>query len=304
MDANWVRVAIDLAIFVAVIAVIVTLVWARFLRGKEDAGAPPASDVDGAGQPQPLTMTLLEVQEELHQTAISALEATGGTLGLLLYLRNRNDRPVQILSQLGTLFEPEPKELQRMIAVRPQMFDLAPGGMEKVLVHAVSLDAHKDPPDDDEVRGYRVTGIIDDPQIFKVFRAVEKLEYELARHIVGFDKPLRLGADPLAAGEPVSGDRVRFDEMPEHLARLTGFCTVTREQEDAARAQGAGRYLAHIRGSVIQYALWQVSDGLTFDQLTAMLHAHSPEARAELMPAVRAANIILREARIEPTMAV
>jgi hypothetical protein len=297
-------VAIDLAIFVAVIAVIVVLVWARFLRGKEDAGVLPARETEEAGQPQPLTMTLLEVQAELHQTAISALETTGGTLGLLVYLRNRNDLPVQILSQLGTLFEPQEKGLQRMIAARPQIFDIAPGGTEKVLVHAVSLDAHRDPPDDDEVRDYQVTGIIDDPQIFKVFRAVEKLEYELARHVVAFDKPLRLGADPLAAGQPVSGDRVRFEEMPENLMRLSGFCTVTREEEDAARAQGAGRYQARIRGSVIQYALWQVSDGLTFDQLTAMLHAHSPEARAELMPAVRGANFILHEARIEPTMAI
>jgi hypothetical protein len=53
---------------------------------------------------------------------------------------------------------------------------------------------------------------------------------------------------------------------------------------------------------VIQYALWQITDGLSFEDLVELVvQPPSPQGRIKLIGKVLAANVLLEAAGIKPT---
>ena len=222
-------------------------------------------------------LSLAEVQDGLHRTGIVAIEGKEPGPGLCLYVRNRGGAPVQLQSEQGTVIVASDPQRQNLISPRPQALEIPPKTTQRFEMEALSLEARKLPPGSRGEGGYRVGGLTENDEILKLFGAVERLQAEAGRHV-----------------RQVDGDLVTYGAMVDDLTILATCCTCA--------VQDSGGCEVRVAAEVTQYALWQITDELSFDALVDLVvQPASPEGRVKLVGKVLAANILLEEAGIEPT---
>lgn len=222
-------------------------------------------------------LSLTEVQQGLHRTGVGAVEGREADSGLSLYIRNRGGGPVLVQCPPGTVIEAGSPQRQDMIVGWAQSLEIPQRSTQRLDLDLFSLAAHKLPPGRHGEGGYYVRGLTEDDQILDLLDAVAGLEAEAARHV-----------------KQVNGDKVTHRSMVDDLTILTTYCS--------CEALEVGGYRVRVPDSVIQYALWQITDGLSFDALVdVVVQPPSPEGRVGLVGQVLAANILLEEAGVEPT---
>jgi len=222
-------------------------------------------------------LSLAQVQDGLHRTGIVAIEGKEPGPGLCLYVRNRGGALLQLQSEQGTVIEATDPQRQNMISPRPQALEIPPKTTQRFEMEALSLEAHRLPPGTRGEGGYRVGGLTENDEILNLFGAVDRLQAEAARHV-----------------RQVDGDLVTYRHMVDDLTILATCCSCAEKE--------SGGYEVRVSAEVIQYALWQITDKLSFDALVDLVvQPASPEGRVKLVGKVLAANILLAEAGIEPT---
>lgn len=262
MDVGLINFAIDAAIVIAIVGVLAVAVLFILLRPRPQ---------------QRLMLNLAQLQEGRRRTGIVAIRGTGGTIGLEIYARNRGNTLVGVQVEQGTLLEPSRPGWQPMVAARTEIFDLPPKTTQRYLLDAVSLDARSRPPSLGGESGYRVGGKADLDGLYALLDTVERLEGELARHV-----------------DKVEGDRIQLKPMSDELTILAASCTCSRHHH--------GVYDVRVSSEAIQYALWQVTDGLSLEQLMALvLRPYTHEGKVQLVLEVLAANVLLEAAGLKPT---
>lgn len=222
-------------------------------------------------------LSLAQVQDGLHRTGIVTIEGRKAGSGLFFYIRNRSSALVQLQSEPATLIEATDPQRQNLIIPRPLSRDIPAKSTQKVEVDALSLAARKLPPGPHGEGGYRVGGLTEDDEILNLLGAVERLEAEIARHV-----------------RQIDGDRVTYKPMADDLTILATCCTCAELESGGCQVQ--------VSGEVIQYALWQLTDKLSFEALVDQAaQPPSPEGRAKMIIKTLAANILLEGAGLEPT---
>jgi hypothetical protein len=92
----------------------------------------------------------------------------------------------------------------------------------------------------------------------------------------------------------VEGDQVHLKQMSDDLTIVAACCSCSRRRD--------GGYVVRVPTEVIQYAFWQVTDGLSLEELAGLvLQPHTPERKAQLVAEVLAANVLLESAGLKPT---
>ena len=222
-------------------------------------------------------LSLAQVQDGLHRTGIVTIEGKEAGIGLSLYVRNRSSALVQLQSEAATLIEATDPQRQNLIFPRPLSWEVPAKTTQKLEVDALSLEAHKLPPGPRGEGGYRVGGLEENDEILNLLGAVGRLEAEVARHV-----------------RQVDGDQVSYRPMADDLVILATCCSCAELEAGGCQVQ--------VSAEVIQYALWQVTDKLSFDDLVELVvQPPSPEGRAKMIIQVLAANILLEGAGLEPT---
>jgi hypothetical protein len=262
MDLNTTPVFVEFAIVLSVAAIILLIIWDR--RQSRTS----------------LTVTLADAQKGVRGTEISAIEGTDRNLTLFVYLTNRNDLLVRVLSKQGTVIEAADPRWQNMVAVRSQVFEVAPKSVGEFRMHAICLDAWKLPPGSGGEGNYRVGEITKNRDIIKLLRTAREMEEQIAPKIIS-----------------VAGNQFRAKPMSEELVAVAKCCTYTQARR--------GTYLARIQDTVVQCALWQITDRLSFDQYAQVISAPaSARGIGGLVAQVRVSNILLGKAGLSPTAVV
>jgi hypothetical protein len=221
--------------------------------------------------------SLSEAHEGRQETQIIAVESGAEGMSLTVYFRNRGSDPALVVCEAGTLFLPPDPGLQTRIAVRHEASTVAPGDTGRLHLEAPALEprGRRLPPWG--TRGYRLGEVTDDQAVVRLLAALQTLETELAAHV-----------------QSLEGETARYKPMADDLAILATFCTV--------RPNGQRGYQVRVAGRVVQHALWQVTAGLDLDGLAdRLLGDDAARKRARLVAEVLAANVLLREAGLEPS---
>ena len=247
------------AVVFAVGALIIAFVWAKTSSSRRTS------------------IALSDVQQRGSRIRLIRIEGTGSNLGMIVYIRNGNDFVVRVLSPPGVVIEPDNSDMQQMITVRSQVFEVASRVVGRFEVNAICLESFKIPPNSRGDGNYRVREITENAKILKLFRTVGKLEQEISKKILAVDG-LSFQAKPMSA----------------ELLELSRHCRFTRRKR--------GKFEARISDHAVQCALWQITDELDLDKFARVVRAFTAESRADLRRVVEVANIILREAKIKPTI--
>jgi hypothetical protein len=259
MDLGSADLIIDVAIIVAVVAILMLFVVALPRSKKRQ------------------TLSLTEVQEGLHRTGIVTIEGGEPGAGLSLYIRNRGRGPLLVQGESGTVIEASDSQHQDLIAHRPQTLEVPNKSTRRLDLEILSLAARKEPPGRHGAGGYRVCGLAENDEILDLLEAVDRLEAEASRYVTQFD-----------------GEKVRHRPMSDDLVILTAVCT--------CQLLESGAYRVRVPDEVIQYALWQITDRLSFDALVELVvQPPSPEGRLNLVGKVLAANVLLEAVGVKPT---
>jgi hypothetical protein len=220
-------------------------------------------------------LSLAEVQQGLHRTGIVTIEGGGQNPVLVLYIRNRG-RGRLVQCEQGTVIEASDPQYQDMIAVRAQSLEIPNKGTERLALEVLALSARKLPPGQHGEGGYRVRGLADNDDILELLAVVDRLEAEATRYV-----------------KQVDGEQVTYRPMVDALTILTAACSCTVLEN--------GGYRVQVPDEVIQYALWQITDGLSFGELAELLNQPpSPEGRVDLIGKVLAANVLLEAVGVKP----
>jgi hypothetical protein len=223
------------------------------------------------------TRSLSEAHEGRQQTQIIAVEAGAEGTSLTVYFRNRGSDPALVVCEAGTLFLPPDPGLQTRIAVRHEAITVAPGDTGRLYVEASALEPRGRPLPPWGTRAYRLGEVTDNGTVLRLLAALQDLEAEIAAHV-----------------QSLEGETARYKPMADDLAILATFCSV--------QPNGQGGYQARVAGRVVQHALWQVTAGLDLDGLAdRLLGDDAARKRARLVAEVLAANVLLREAGLEPS---
>lgn len=223
-------------------------------------------------------ITLIEAQRGRKRTKIKHLKGTGSAFKMKTRIENENNFPMHVFSQQGTVFDTPNAKLQKMVSVRPQVFEVSPESSEEFTVDALCMDAFKDPPPSTGEGDYRAKGITQNERIIKLLHTLGNLEKEISAKIVSFKQ---------GAGFTVKEMDADTEELLKHCELIPNML---------------GGYDAKIQDIIVQLALWQVTDKVNFDALAKLAGAVSNESRIELKRLVILANTILRKAGIKPTV--
>jgi hypothetical protein len=263
MDPVLLRLAVLIAVVLAAVALVIfaVVLVSWALRWRRGHDARSLSEAHEGGQ----------------QTQIIAVEAGGEGTSLTVYFRNRGSDPALVVCEAGTLFVPPDPGLQTRIAVRHEAITVAPGGTGRLYVEAPALEPRGRPLPPWGTRGYRLGDVTDNGAVLGLLAALQDLETEIAAHV-----------------QSLEGETARYKGMTDDLAILATFCTV--------RPNDQGDYQVRVAGRVVQHALWQVTAGLDLDGLAdRLLGDGAAGQRARLVAEVLAANVLLREAGLEPS---
>jgi hypothetical protein len=263
MDPALLRLAVLIAVVLAAVALVIfSIVLALWaLRWRPGHNA----------------RSLSEAHEGRQQTQIFAIEAGGEGTSLTIYFRNRSNDPALVVCEAGTLFLPPDPGLQTRIAVRHEAITVAPGDTGRLYVESPALEPRGRPLPPWGTRGYRLGDVTDNRAVLRLLAALQDLESEIAGHV-----------------QSLEGETARYKPMADDLAILSTFCTV--------RPNGQGGSQVRVAGRVVQHALWQVTAGLDLDGLAdRLLGDGAAGKRARLVAEVLAANVLLREAGLEPS---
>ena len=259
MEFGPANIIIDIAIVIAVLAVVLLLVIA-LPRGKKLQ-----------------VLSLAEVQEGLHRTGIVTIEGGQPDTAVSLYIRNRGGGLLLVECERGTVIEATEPQYQDLIAPRPQSLEIPRKSTERLDLEVLSLAARKKPPGRHGEGGYRVRGLVRSKDVLNLLAMVDGLEAEASRYV-----------------KQVDGDRVSYRSMADDLVILTAACTY--------EVLESGGYQVRVPDEVIQYALWQITDRLSFEALVELVdQPPSPEGRLDLVGKVLAANVLLEAVGLKPT---
>ena len=182
---------------------------------------------------------------------------------------------MQILSQQGTVIGTGNPGMQKMVAARPQVFVVAPESVEEFQIDALCLEAFKDPPRSTGEGKHKIKRITRNKKILKLLKAIREIEEEISGKIIS-----------------VQGDRFQARPMSQDLSELARVSKYSRGR--------GGKFVVKLADTVIQCALWQITDKLDFDKFAKVVRADSAEARERLKEVAKYASIILRKAGLKP----
>ncbi len=202
MEIGLPNIAVDVAIALAIVAVIVLLIFARPRRKERRV------------------LSLAQVQDGLHRTGIVTIESKEAGIGLSFYVRNRSSALVQLQSEQATLIDATDPQRQNLIIPRPLSREIPAKSTQKVEVDALSLEARKLPPGPRGEGGYRVGGLTEDKEILNLLDAVDRLEAEIAKHV-----------------RQVDGDQVTYKPMVDDLTILATCCTCAELEAGGCQVQ-------------------------------------------------------------------
>jgi hypothetical protein len=184
---------------------------------------------------------------------------------------------VRVVGEAGTAVKPADERWPELLFPRTRSLDLPAKSTAKMDVVALSLAARKLPPGTRSEGAYRAGGPVARQEVLDLLATVDSLEAEAAGYVARVD-----------------GERVTYRPMDDALTILTSQWRCEPLENGSCRVR--------VPASVIQYALWQITDGLSFDELVDLVvQPPSREGRVALVNKVLAANILLEAAGLRPT---
>jgi hypothetical protein len=237
-------------------------------------------DVEPSGRANPRSlMTITHAQTGKNGITIEELRGHNSNVDMTIRFRNRNPFPVSILSMPGFVIVPSDSAFQRMITVRFQAWNVA--GSEpspEWTLQALCGDAHKHPPCSHDGPHYTIDCLTPALPVRRVLKAVHAIERNIVTHLRTSEK------------ETTSRNSSHRESLRE-LARHAHI------QETSS-----GNFKVLLAPAIIQYALWQVTDHVSFDELVHILQIERVKEVDMLKQHIRFANILLRKAEIMPTI--
>lgn len=222
-------------------------------------------------------ITLLDAQKGRKRTNIRGITGTNSNIGMNVTIENNNSFPVNILSEEGSVIDTRNPGMQKMIAARPQVFQVSPNTNEEFSLNALCMEAFKEPPSSSGEGNHKIKGVTRNKKIRDLFGAIKNIEDEISSKIVSTD-----GSSFQA--RPMNNDL-------EQLARVS-----------IHNKGSMGQYESKVIDHVVQCALWQVTDNIDFQQFSEILNADSEESVNRLKEISKLAAIILKRAGVEPTI--
>jgi hypothetical protein len=132
-------------------------------------------------------ITLLEAQKGRNRVKIEQLKGTDSAFKMEARIQNANSFQIDVFSDSGTVFDTSDKKLQRMVAVRPQVFEVSPASSEDFTIDALCMDAFKAPPPSTGEGAYKVQGVTGDKKIMSLIQALRNIEEDISEKIVSFE---------------------------------------------------------------------------------------------------------------------
>ncbi len=217
-------------------------------------------------------------ENEQKKISVEKLSGLSSNIGIKARLANLSDEFVKTIVPAGMVILSEDQTKQNMVTVHEQFFNLQPKTLVEFKLKTICLEAWKNPPDSASEKGLFFFKQTENNEISRLIRTVAKLEEIIGKSVVEFhDKQIRLG-----------------DMDSYELMELALHCEFSPLDSVHFRAQ--------ISEQIIQCALWQLTDKISFEDYCKILKPKTDDEKNDLRDAAEMAQILLVYSGLKPTI--
>ncbi|NOZ62088.1 MAG: hypothetical protein GXO74_10440 [Calditrichaeota bacterium] len=234
-------------------------------------------NISSVGFPQ--TRVKLPLDEEARKIVnIEQVTGMNSNLKLKVTLQNLTGQKVELLVPVGMVILSKSESAQNMLIVHDQIFEINALEKAKFELNTVCLEAWKNPPDSAAEEGMFFFKKTENQEISQLVHTVAKLENAISASVLFYQE-----------------GQIQFGDMDSYeLLELAQHCNYSRLDSTHFRAK--------INEQIIQCALWQLTDKISFDDFEKILKPKPDEEKRELRDIAEMAQIVLAYGGLEPTI--
>lgn len=211
--------------------------------------------------------------------SVEKLSGLNSNMGIKAKLANSSGKIVKTIVPAGLVILSEDQTKQNMLTVHEQIFILPPENLVEIRLKTVCLEAWKNPPDSASEKGLFFFNRTENSDISQLIRTIAKLEEIISRAVVDYnDGQIRLR------------DMDTYELM--ELALHSEFSPID-----------SVRFSAKISEQIIQCALWQLTDRISFEDYCKILKPKTEKEKHDLHDIAEMAQILLAYSGLKPTIA-
>lgn len=223
------------------------------------------------------TLNLADVQAGLGNAEVKQIQGTGSNFSMRIILENKNDFPVRILCKEGSVIQSKTRTSAGMITLYPQTFVVQPGKVEEFGIETYCIEAWKKPADEAMYTGHVICDNVDNKNLKQLIDTIHHIETDISDKIIS-----------------IEGDSFTAQPMDDRMVPLAQSSQYSKSKE--------GDFRVKLNEQIVQFAIWQVTDHVSMDHLSTILHVESEETKEALKLIAQLSNLILEQASLEPAI--